>query len=235
MSEQIKKIFGFIIVFIILFVFLDRGIDWWSEKKIISENDKRITFAIENKNPQICSIVNNAISMANTVTNKDALDRYKKIAQEHYCDEASNERIKNSLGYKLVIIEDKNKDLLVSDPRISAINGKLNLINKQTGIPETSIADMAHYIEKTIQDKGVESQIDDVLEVFSVAVENKACTLHSEQTIECFSSFLARYAMIRLNTDQNHQTAISSLRSILDVINDPEKMAKLKELANSEN
>lgn len=71
MNEQIKKIFGSIVVFIVLFIFLDKGIDWWSEKKIIKENDERITFAIENKNPQICSIINNAIDMANTVTNKD--------------------------------------------------------------------------------------------------------------------------------------------------------------------
>lgn len=235
MSEKIKKIFGSIVVFIVLFIFLDKGIDWWSEKKIIKENDERITFAIANKEPQLCAIVNNAISMANTVTNQVALERYKKIAQENYCDEASKDRIKNTMGYKLIMIEDRNKDLSIHDPRISAINGKLNLISRQTGIPESSIADMAHYIEKTIQDKGGISGIDDVLEVFSVAAENKACSLHSEQTIECFSSFLAQYAVIRMNTDQDHQTAVHSLKSILDVANDPVKMAKLQELADSTN
>jgi hypothetical protein len=41
------------------------------------------------------------------------------------------------------------------------------------------------------------------------------------------------YAIARTKTNQDHQTAIHSLKSILDVANDPQKMAKLKELADS--
>lgn len=232
MSEQIKKIFGFIVVFIILFVFLDKGIDWWSEKKIIRENDERIAFAIENKNPQICSIVNNAISMANTVTNKGALDRYKKIAQEYYCDEASIERIKNSMGYKLISIAENGKDVPLNDPRISALNGKLEALSQQTGVPEKNIANISYYFKNKIKEDGFQSDIDELLEVIFIGVENKACNLKVEKTEECISSFLAMYTIARTKTNQDHQTAVHSLKSILDVANDPEKRAKLEAIIN---
>jgi hypothetical protein len=181
MSEQIKKIFGFIIVFIILFVFLDKGIDWWSKKKIIKEYDERIAFAIENKEPRLCATVNNAISMANTVTNQVALERYKKIAQENYCDEASNERIKKSMGYKLISIAEHGKDIPVNDPRISALNEKLKYLSQQIGIPEEDIANISYYFKKKIKEEGFQSDIDELLEVVAIGVENKACNLQTEK------------------------------------------------------
>ena len=233
MSEQIKKIFGSIVVFIVLFISLDKGIDWWSEKKIIKENDERITFAVENKDPQICLTVNNAISMAKTVTNQVALERYKKIAQENYCDEASNERIKNSMGYKLTSIAENGKDMPFNDPRISALNGKLATLSQQTGVSEENIANISHYFKKKIQEEGFQSDVDELLEVIAMGVENKACNLQTEKTEECISGFLAMYTIARTKTEQDHQTAVRSLKSILDVANDPVKMAKLQELADS--
>lgn len=89
MSDKAKNIIGYIVVFVVLFLVLTKGIDWWTHYKMIKESDERITFAIQNNNAEKCAIISNAISIANTLTDQKALDRYKIISQDNSCEGSS--------------------------------------------------------------------------------------------------------------------------------------------------
>ncbi|WP_151730339.1 hypothetical protein [Acinetobacter junii] len=88
----------------------------------------------------------------------DVVDTSKAIPE--------NELIKESMGYKLVVIEDGKSEIPLNDPRVGALNGKLEELNIKTGMPVNDIADMARFAEKTIQSEGVNIDINEVLDVF---------------------------------------------------------------------
>ncbi|MBO2842449.1 hypothetical protein [Acinetobacter baumannii] len=249
MSYQIKNVILCIIVFAFLFFLLSKGISWWTHHKLIKENDDRIAFALKNNNVDKCAVISNAISMANNLTDQHALDRYKKISIENYCsssndiapleaatyaEQQAQESVKNTMGYKLISIADQGRDVSIDDPRVSALNGKLESLSNQTGMSEENIADISYYFEKEIKKGNKKSDIDEILEVISMGVDNKACELQTEKTKECISSLLATYTIARIKANQDHITATHSLKSILDVVNDPEKRAKLEAMINTQ-
>ncbi|ENV33939.1 hypothetical protein [Acinetobacter gerneri] len=84
-NSKSNQILGGILVFGMLFFAFNKGIDWWSSNKLIKQNDERIAFALKNNDANKCAVISNAISMANTLTDQKALDRYKKISVENYC------------------------------------------------------------------------------------------------------------------------------------------------------
>lgn len=153
--------------------------------------------------------------------------------QAAYTEEQAKNSVKNSMGYKLISIADHSNDVSTDDPRVSALNGKLEYLSNQTGMSEADIADMSYFLEKELKKHKRKSDIDEVLEVVFLGVENHACNLKSSTTRDCIANLLGTYATTRINTNQDHQTAIHSLKSILNVVNNPEKREKLEETINS--
>ncbi|MDS7933979.1 hypothetical protein RMB03_06925 [Acinetobacter sp. V91_7] len=151
-----------------------------------------------------------------------------------YAEQEAKNSVKNTMGYKLISIADQGNDVSVDDPRVSALNGKLESLSNQTGMSEENIADISYYFEKEIKKENKKSDIDEILEVISMGVDNKACELQTEKTKECISRLLATYTIARIKANQDHLTATHSLKSILDVVNDPEKRAKLEAMINTQ-
>ena len=87
-KQQISPIVSTIVVFGILFIALNKGIDWYSHNKMITQEDERIEFILNNQNShsEKCAVISNAISMANTLTDQKALDRFKKISSDQNCN-----------------------------------------------------------------------------------------------------------------------------------------------------
>lgn len=86
-EHQIHPIISSIVVFGVLFLLLNKGVDWYTNYKMIKKADERIEFNVKNNSPlEICSAIKNAIVTANTLTDQKALNRYKEMSKEHYCD-----------------------------------------------------------------------------------------------------------------------------------------------------
>nr|WP_298892211.1 hypothetical protein [uncultured Acinetobacter sp.] len=80
-----KNIISYVAVAVVLFFILSKGISWWVHYQTIKENDEKVAFAVKNNDLNKCAIISNAISMANNLTDQEALDRYKRISLENYC------------------------------------------------------------------------------------------------------------------------------------------------------
>lgn len=151
-----------------------------------------------------------------------------------YAEQQAMSSVKNTMGYKLISIADQGNNVSADDPRVSALNGKLESLSNQTGLSEENIADISYYFEKEIKKENKNSDIDEILEVISMGVDNKACELQTDNTKECISRLLATYTIARTKANQDHLTATHSLKSILDVVNDPKKKAKLEAMINAQ-
>lgn len=82
-ENQIKNIISYIVILIVIFFAISKGVNWWTKYSIIKDYDERIEFAIKNNSENKCATISNAIGMANTVVDQKALDRYKAIKESN--------------------------------------------------------------------------------------------------------------------------------------------------------
>lgn len=130
-TNKISPILSTLVVLGVLIFFINKGIDWYKYHSLIKEYDERIDFVLKNNNSQVekCAVISNAINMANTLTDQQALDRYKTISQNNACDSktgyvdgvSSQQDAASFAEQQANVIEDKN-NLTTEEAKQFAVN-----------------------------------------------------------------------------------------------------------------
>lgn len=127
--------------------------------------------------------------------------------------QAEERAIKETIGYKLATLSTGNNNLSVVDPVVVKTMDDIKAIHKMTGVSEEGISDMAYYGMKTIREKGVSSNADEVLDALRRLIEENGLNPRGDAK-EQIASLITFYIITRTNTDQDHQTAVNSLLTI---------------------
>ena len=127
--------------------------------------------------------------------------------------QAEERAIKETIGYKLATLSTGNNNLSVVDPVVVKTIDDIKAIHKMTGVPEEGISDMAYYGMKTIREKGVSSNAEEVLDTLKKLIEVNSLNPRGDAK-EQIASLITFYVITRTNTDQDHKTATNSLLDI---------------------
>lgn len=134
--------------------------------------------------------------------------------------------IKSSIGYKLIVLEDGNTDISVNDPRIGALDSKLKLISEQTGLSEKAIADASLFLNKTLKEKNITSDIWNIIEVIQSGINVKAIPLKGNLTQKTLVQWLSMYASSR-EMGMSHADALKGVKGLNSALHDPEELQKI--------
>lgn len=137
------------------------------------------------------------------------------------------------IAQQLLVLETDDSTIKADDPRVIALTTKLQELSDKTGLTERQIGNMAYKAKGAIAEQNKPTNMDEVLEVVATGLNNDKC-VETNEPKTCVSEYLAMYATVRLETEQTHEETLSGFKAILDFANDPEKMAELDKLANSE-
>lgn len=121
--------------------------------------------------------------------------------------------IKETIGYKLATLSTGNNNLSVADSIVVKIMGDIKAIHKMTGIPEEGISDMAYYGMKTIREKGVSSNAEEVLDALKKLIEVNGLNPRGDAKKQ-IASLITFYVITRTDAGQDHKTAVNSLLEI---------------------
>jgi len=145
-------------------------------------------------------------------------------------EEVKNENIQKSIGFDLIALED-HKQPSVGDPRINAINGKIEYIAQQTGIDDHKIAAMLITVKKQLEEKKLSTNIWEVIDVAQQSISDKAYPMKDGHTVDGLATYLSQYVVSR--TVQNHTDSLLGLEEIHKMLKDPEKIKQLENIVNN--
>lgn len=145
-------------------------------------------------------------------------------------EKVKSEKVEKSIGFDLITLEDQ-KNPSIDDPRINAIDSKIDNIANETGIDSHKIAAMLVSIKNQLKERGKTTSIWEIIEVAHQSVQDKAYPLNNEKTLEGLASYLTSYVISR--DLQNHSDSLLGLKGMYDVINDPQKIKQLENAVNN--
>lgn len=157
-------------------------------------------------------------------TNSENLTTALEINQQN--------EIKSSLAYKLLTVERANNEVSINDPDLERINLYLTEISSLTQLPINVIGDMAWAGTSAINKNGRVVSVFDTLDMLRRVLPYEKEELEVMDAKKVMSSTIAHYGVVRLNTNQNHEVAVSSLINILETMKKPEFAEAMNKMMN---